>query len=241
MPSSASSGKSAARTSVEPSAVAGSTTGEPAHGVEPEVAGVTSAKQRRRKRISDAATMLFGERGFDAVSIADIAEASGVSKMTVTNHFALKEDLIFDEFDDEVRRIRDVVTGADGIAAAVDAVERYCEQREREGGTARALAFEQIPDAWPRFARIVLSSRALTQRLHAHYLELRDAIASALPASVALADATTTAWLLAETVHLVDWWPYEAVDRGLDVSHIRRERIRIRTRAFEALRNGLPG
>ncbi|MHA7985422.1 TetR/AcrR family transcriptional regulator [Rathayibacter sp. CAU 1779] len=248
MPSSASSGESAAQTSAIPTAVSPSTAEAEALAGTDSTPG-TSAKQRRRTRISDAATLLFRQRGFDAVSIADIAEASGVSKMTVTNHFALKEDLIFDEFDDEVQRIRDAIAGtgagagagagAESIAAVVDAVERYCERREREGGTARALALEDHPDAWLGFARIVLSSRALTQRFHAHYVELRDAIASALPASVSPADATTAAWLLAETVHLVDWWPFEAVDRGLDVPQIRRNRIRIRRHAFDALRNGL--
>ncbi|HEX7144195.1 MAG TPA: helix-turn-helix domain-containing protein [Gaiellaceae bacterium] len=38
---------------------------------------------------------LFSERGYDAVTIADIAEATDVAKQTVVNHFAAKEDLLF--------------------------------------------------------------------------------------------------------------------------------------------------
>ncbi|WP_030611290.1 TetR/AcrR family transcriptional regulator [Streptomyces sclerotialus] len=53
-------------------------------------------KQETRERLSHVATLLFIERGFDHVTISDIAEATGVSKMTVTNYFPLKEDLVFD-------------------------------------------------------------------------------------------------------------------------------------------------
>src|SRR3954468_4326551 len=44
-----------------------------------------------------AAQGLFGERGVDAVTIADIAAAADVAVQTVFNHFATKEDLFFDD------------------------------------------------------------------------------------------------------------------------------------------------
>lgn len=53
-------------------------------------------KQEARTAISDAATRLFVERGFDNVTVAEIAEAANVSTMTVFNHFKRKEDLFFD-------------------------------------------------------------------------------------------------------------------------------------------------
>jgi AcrR family transcriptional regulator len=53
-------------------------------------------KHQVRERISGIATTLFLERGFEAVSVAEIAEAAGVSKMTVFNYFPRKEDLFFD-------------------------------------------------------------------------------------------------------------------------------------------------
>ncbi|AGL18970.1 tetR-family transcriptional regulator [Actinoplanes sp. N902-109] len=53
-------------------------------------------KQETRDRIAHLATVLFIERGFDQVTIAEIATAAGVAKMTVTNYFPLKEDLVFD-------------------------------------------------------------------------------------------------------------------------------------------------
>ena len=56
-------------------------------------------KQQTRAAISAAATRLFIERGFDQVTITHVAEAAGVAKMTVTNYFPRKEDLVFDQAD----------------------------------------------------------------------------------------------------------------------------------------------
>ncbi len=53
-------------------------------------------KQETRRTISDVATRLFIREGFEDVTIADIAVAARVAKMTVTNHFPRKEDLVFD-------------------------------------------------------------------------------------------------------------------------------------------------
>ena len=53
-------------------------------------------KARTRQAISDVATRLFVERGFDAVTVADVAEAADVSVKTVFNHFGSKEELFLD-------------------------------------------------------------------------------------------------------------------------------------------------
>ncbi|HEY4212627.1 MAG TPA: helix-turn-helix domain-containing protein [Steroidobacteraceae bacterium] len=54
-------------------------------------------KQRTRQEIADAALRLFAEKGFDAVTVADIARAAAVSEQTVYNYFKTKESLVFDE------------------------------------------------------------------------------------------------------------------------------------------------
>ena len=59
-----------------------------------------SKKRETRQRISDVATELFFARGFDAVTIDEIALAAKVSKMTVFNYFARKEELMLDREDD---------------------------------------------------------------------------------------------------------------------------------------------
>ncbi len=54
-------------------------------------------KRQTRQAISDVATTLFLERGFDAVTVAEVARAADVAVQTVFNHFPTKEDLFFDE------------------------------------------------------------------------------------------------------------------------------------------------
>jgi AcrR family transcriptional regulator len=48
----------------------------------------------QRSRIVDAALALFGSRGFDAVTMADVAEQAGVARATVFNHFGSKHALV---------------------------------------------------------------------------------------------------------------------------------------------------
>jgi AcrR family transcriptional regulator len=63
-------------------------------------------KQKMRTAISDVATRLFIERGFDNVTVTEIAEAASVSTMTVFNYFQRKEDLFFDREGESIAFIR---------------------------------------------------------------------------------------------------------------------------------------
>jgi AcrR family transcriptional regulator len=62
-------------------------------------------KQQTRQAIADAAKRLFLERGFDQVSVAEVARAANVSEQTVFNYFPTKEDLVYERmsaFEDEL-------------------------------------------------------------------------------------------------------------------------------------------
>src|ERR1700704_685210 len=74
-----------------------------------EEPGLRERKKREtRQRISDVATLMFATRGFDDVTVAEVAAAANVSKMTVFNYFPRKEDLLFDRTDEAVA----LLTGA---------------------------------------------------------------------------------------------------------------------------------
>src|SRR3954447_10091807 len=65
-------------------------------------------KAATRQAISDVATGLFEARGFEAVTVAEIARAADVSAKTVFNYFPAKEDLFFDAED----AVRDALVSA---------------------------------------------------------------------------------------------------------------------------------
>src|SRR5207237_10229871 len=72
---------------------------EPPDADTPRTDGLRERKKRLlRQQLSDAATEMFVERGFDSVRITEIAEACGVSEKTVYNYFRTKESLILDRW-----------------------------------------------------------------------------------------------------------------------------------------------
>jgi AcrR family transcriptional regulator len=77
-------------------------------GAEPTTAeGLRERKKRQmRQQLTDTATEMFVERGFDAVRITEIAEACGVSEKTVFNYFPTKESLILDHPDATLASLR---------------------------------------------------------------------------------------------------------------------------------------
>jgi AcrR family transcriptional regulator len=52
-------------------------------------------KQQMREHIADTARRLFGERGFEGVTVAQVARAADVAEQTVYNYFPTKEDLVY--------------------------------------------------------------------------------------------------------------------------------------------------
>jgi len=74
---------------------------------EPAAEGLRERKKRlMRQQLSDTATQMFMERGFEAVRVAEIAEACGVSEKTVFNYFPTKESLILDRLESTVASLR---------------------------------------------------------------------------------------------------------------------------------------
>jgi len=57
-------------------------------------------KQQTRQAILEAASSLFDERGFETVTVAEVAQAADVSEGTVFNYFPTKEDLFYGQMED---------------------------------------------------------------------------------------------------------------------------------------------
>src|ERR1700691_131114 len=75
-------------------------TGAPAEGLR------ARKKRLMRQQLSDTATRMFVERGFDAVRVAEVAEACGVSEKTVFNYFPTKESLVLDRLEVTMASLR---------------------------------------------------------------------------------------------------------------------------------------
>ncbi len=133
-------------------------------------------KAATRQALADAALELFLERGFDAVSIRDVAEAADVSTTTLFKHFPSKEALLFD-------------MDADREAALVSAV------RDRAPGTpllralrdhvlgARAFKAEH-EEQITTFHRLINSTPALIEYHRRMWMRHERALAEAIAADL---------------------------------------------------------
>jgi AcrR family transcriptional regulator len=145
---------------------------------------MTSALQDRRTRkrlatrqkISDIVSRLFVERGFDQVTVDEIAEAADVARMTVFNHFRRKEDMFFD-LDEEGREdLLVTLEKRDANISPIEALRLFVH---------RAVA-EQRPyirffeDGSERFLQTIQASEALKARARAIRDELTDTITNEL-------------------------------------------------------------
>ncbi|SEF26523.1 DNA-binding transcriptional regulator, AcrR family [Amycolatopsis pretoriensis] len=84
-------------------------------------------KAQTRQRLADVAFALFRERGFDNVSVAEIADASDVAVSTLFAYFPSKEALVFDEDQAHEQRLVGMVRGrAEGVSI-MDALEAQAE------------------------------------------------------------------------------------------------------------------
>ncbi len=92
-----------------------------------EADGLRERKKRlMRQQLSDTATQMFLEQGFDAVRVSEIAEACGVSEKTVFNYFPTKESLILDRMESTVVSLRAGLAepGVSPVGAALRILDR---------------------------------------------------------------------------------------------------------------------
>ncbi|WP_030420942.1 TetR/AcrR family transcriptional regulator [Streptomyces sp. NRRL F-5065] len=119
-------------------------------------------KRQTRQHLSDVATGLFLERGFDAVTVAEVAEAADVSVNTVYNYFPAKEDLFLDRSRGVVDRLSRWVRGRRRGESAAGAVLR--ELREEVESVSPRVG---LMEGYAAFMRVIQDSPALRSRMWA--------------------------------------------------------------------------
>ncbi|MET9216837.1 MULTISPECIES: TetR/AcrR family transcriptional regulator [unclassified Nocardia] len=195
-------------------------------------------KQQTREQISDRATELFLARGFDKVTIADVAAAADVAKMTVTNYFPRKEDLALDLGEVFVGQlaavVRDRASGQSALAAL-----------RGDYLAAVAAQSQMIGFSGEPFARMITDSPALVARLREFHDERQLALARVLgEVTGAAADDITPRVAAAQLVGVQRVLFEEILRRTLDgqsgdeIASAMAEYARI---AFDALEPGLGG
>src|SRR3712207_2884141 len=121
-------------------------------------------KAQTRTLIRETAQRLFAERGFEAVTIADIAAAADVAVQTVFNHFPTKEDLFFDGHTPWVDGAAEAVRSRPVGTAPLDALHAHLVDRValhvRQLTTPEGRLFDATLEASPAL-------RARERELHA--------------------------------------------------------------------------
>ena len=157
-------------------------------GLEPgaDVAGGLRERKKRlmRQQLSDTATEMFLERGFDAVRVSEIAGACGVSEKTVFNYFPTKESLLLDRWDTTMPALREGL--GDPALTPVEAALRILD--DELGALTSWLAHQDDTSAATagiqRFGVLIRS----TPSLRAHERDLMDRL-TAVAADVLAARA----------------------------------------------------
>jgi AcrR family transcriptional regulator len=132
-------------------------------------------KEQTRAAIAHAAVGLFLEQGYDRVSIADVAAAAGVAKMTVTNYFPAKEDLVISAgasvVPDLVAVVRSRRPGETVLAALLRFVRAELDNRSE---------WTALHDGVTQFARMSMASPALSEAFARVWDRLQADLAQAL-------------------------------------------------------------
>jgi AcrR family transcriptional regulator len=146
-------------------------------GIEAPQAGLRERKkQQTRQHIAETARRLFGERGFDRVTVSEIARVADVSEQTVFNYFPTKEDLVYWQlgaFEEELlSTIREREPGEPALAA----FGRFILAQRGLLGRQDRAAREQLEG----ITRMITESPALLAREQQIFARYTDSLAALL-------------------------------------------------------------
>ena len=119
-------------------------------------------KEATRRLLADTAWRLFTERGFDRVSVAEVARTAGVSEATVFNYFPTKEDLFYARMERFGTRLAEAVAARPAGQSALDAFRAFL--LEATAGLADAYADPAAAERLRDVNRVIAASPALLAR-----------------------------------------------------------------------------
>ncbi|MGB3762640.1 MAG: helix-turn-helix domain-containing protein [Ornithinimicrobium sp.] len=170
-------------------------------------------RQVLRRKLSDTATAMFLEHGFDAVRVADVAQACGVSTKTVWNHFPTKEALLLDRGErlaTALRAVADEPTSQPDVLAVLGVVTSCIETElqelavgdpadagSRDGeATWSVHAFVRLAETHPGLRAAAADRYEQLVRLAADALAARSGDPASSPRNQILAGALISLWRL---------------------------------------------
>jgi AcrR family transcriptional regulator len=196
-------------------------------------------KLQTRLLLAQTARRLFAERGFDAVTVAEVARGADVSQATVFNYFPTKEDLFFSGLEAFEHELLSAVREREPGEAAVTAFARFVL-------TPRGLLAAKDPAAAERMAdiaRVIEESAALLAREQSIFAGYTASLGRLLAEETGAAPGSVEPWVAANAlmgVHraLVDFTRREVVAGTRNPQLARRVRAEAK-RAFAVLEGGL--
>ncbi|WP_406131499.1 TetR family transcriptional regulator [Streptomyces sp. NBC_00989] len=132
-------------------------------------------KAATRRALSETALQLFLERGFDNITVREIAEAADVSTTTLMNYFPTKEALVFDLDDELERSLVEAVTGRAPDMPVLESLRRYMRERVKRAASGRHA---------DRFMKLVLDTPALSDHWRKIWLRHEQVLAEAVAAEL---------------------------------------------------------
>ncbi|GAA4582238.1 TetR/AcrR family transcriptional regulator [Planotetraspora phitsanulokensis] len=153
-------------------------------------------KRETRQRIADIAMGLFLQRGFDNVTVAEVARTADVSVNTVFNYFPTKEDLFLDRSDEVESLPRKVIEGRRPGETAVQALRRDFFDALDTGDWRYGMH-----EGSDLFARRVRESPSLSARLTLLDYRREEQFAKALADATDADPDDLTPWLVASQMN----------------------------------------
>jgi AcrR family transcriptional regulator len=196
-------------------------------------------KQQTRAAIADAAMALFADRGFDSVTVAEVAEAANVSTATVFNYFPTKEDLLYSRFEAFEEDLLAAVRTRPVGESVLDAFGRFILDRSRSG------ANRELGERVAVTARIISNSPALLARERRIVSRYADALAELIAEETEappddLRPRVAAGALMAVHRSLIDYARRRALS-GRGLSRLATDLETEGERALALLRDGLGG